>query len=73
VFKENRDVVIEQLAQGHCDSILPAARGSLDDFAEFLLRAGILDCFAAFPDRRARPAIEIFFFCHTLAYWSTDN
>ena len=70
VFTENREHVIEQLEQGHCDGILPAARGFLDGFAEFLLRAGILDCFAAFPDRRARRAIEIFFFCHTLVYRS---
>lgn len=70
VFTEKREAVIEQLEQGHCDGILPAARGFLDDFAEFLLRAGILDCFAAFPDRRARRTIEIFFFCHTLVYRS---
>jgi hypothetical protein len=60
--------VIAQLEQGHCDGILPAARGFLDGFAEFLLRAGILDCFAAFPDRRARRSIAMFFFCHTLVY-----
>ena len=68
VFTENREAVIEQLEQGRCDGILPAARGFLDGFAEFLLRAGILDCFAAFPDRRARRTIGIFFFCHTLVY-----
>lgn len=68
VFTENREAVIEQLEQGHCDGILPAARGFLDGFAEFLLHAGILDCFAAFPDRRARRSIAVFFFCHTLVY-----
>jgi hypothetical protein len=68
IFTENREAVIEQLEQGHCDGILPAARGFLDGFAEFLLWAGILDCFAAFPDRRARRSIAIFFFCHTLVY-----
>lgn len=68
VFTENREAVIEQLKQGHCDGILPAARGFLDGFAEFLLRAGILDCFEAFPDRRARRTIAVFFFCHTLVY-----
>jgi hypothetical protein len=40
----------------------------VDGFAEFLLRAGILDDFKAFPDRRARRSIPIFFFCHTLLY-----
>jgi hypothetical protein len=68
VFTENREAVIEQLKQGHCDGILPAARGFLDGFAGFLLLAGILDCFAAFPDRRARRSIVIIFFCHTLVY-----
>jgi hypothetical protein len=60
--------VIEELENGRCDGILPAARGFLDGFAEFLLRAGVLDCFAVFPDRRARRSIAIFFFCHTLVY-----
>jgi len=68
VFTENREAVIEQLRQGRCDGILPAARGFLDGFAEFLLRAGVLDCFAAFPDRRERRTIDIFFFCHSLVY-----
>jgi len=68
VFTQNREAVIEQLEQGHCDGILPAARGFLDGFSEFLLHAGILDCLAAFPDRRARRSIAMFFFCHTLVY-----
>ena len=68
VFTENREAVIEQLEQGRCDGILPAARGFLDGFAEFLLRAGILDCFRAFPDRRERRTVAIFFFCHSLVY-----
>jgi hypothetical protein len=68
IFTENREAVIEALEEGRCDGILPAARGFLDGFAEFLLRAGILDDFKAFPDRRARRSIPIFFFCHTLVY-----
>jgi hypothetical protein len=68
VFTQKREAVVEALKEGHCDGILPAARGFVDGFAEFLLRAGILDDFKAFPDRRARRSIPIFFFCHTLVY-----
>jgi len=68
IFTENREAVIKALEEGRCDGILPAARGFMDGFAEFLLHAGILDDFKAFPDRRARRSIPIFFFCHTLVY-----
>jgi len=56
------------LQEGRCDGILPAARGFLDGFAEFCLKAGVLACFDAFADRRARRTIPMFFFCHTLVY-----
>lgn len=68
IFVENREAVVAALERGECDGILPAARGFLDGFAEFCLRAGVLECFAAFPDRRARRTIPMFFFCHTLVY-----
>ena len=68
IFLENRDAVIAALERGECDGILPAARGFLDGFAEFCLNAGVLACFEAFPDRRARRSIPMFFFCHTLVY-----
>jgi hypothetical protein len=32
-----------------------------------------LDCFAAFPDRRARRSIVIFFFCHTLVHLGANG
>jgi hypothetical protein len=68
VFIENRDAVIDALRQGRCDGILPAARGFLDGFAQFLLEAGILAAFEQFPDPRDRRSIPIMFFCHTLVY-----
>jgi len=63
IFIENREAVIEPLKRGECDGILPAARGFLDGFAEFLLRAGVLEAFVQFPDCRQRRSIPIFFFC----------
>ena len=68
VFTLNRQAVIEALKQGHCDGILPAARGFLDGFAEFLLDAGILGAFEQFPDGRGRRTIPMFFFCNTLVH-----
>ena len=68
IFVENRDAVVSALKQGHCDGILPAARGFLDGFAQFLLEAGILTVFEQFPDARDRRSIPIMFFCHTLVY-----
>ena len=68
VFSENREAVIAALKEGRCDGILPAARSFLDGFAEFCLEAGVLEAFAAFPDRRARRSIPMFFFCNTLVH-----
>ena len=68
VFTENRAAVIAALEQGECDGILPAARGFMDGFAEFCLRAGVLDAFADFRDRRARSSIPMFFFCNILVH-----
>lgn len=68
IFIENREAVIEALKVGQCDGILPAARSFLDGFAEFCLRAGVLAAFEAFPDRRARRSIPMFFFCNSLVY-----
>lgn len=68
IFIENLEAVIEALRQGECEGILPAARGFLDGFAQFLLEAGILDVLEGFPDGRRRRTIPIFFFCHTLIY-----
>ena len=68
IFIENREAVIAALERGECDGILPAARGFLDGFAEFCLDTGVVRCFEAFPDRRARRTIPMFFFCHTLIY-----
>ena len=61
VFTRNREAVVEALEEGPCDGILPAARGSVDGFAEFLLRTGTLDDFKAFWGRRARRSIPILF------------
>jgi hypothetical protein len=68
IFIENREAVIEALRRGECEGILPAARGFLDGFAQFLLEAGILNALEEFPDSRRRRTIPIFFFCHTLIY-----
>jgi hypothetical protein len=68
VFVENREAVIEALKRGKCVGILPAARGFLDGFAEFLLEMGMLDTFESFPDQRKRRSIPIFFFCNSLLY-----
>ena len=68
IFVGNREEVIAALERGECDGILPAARGFVDGFAEFCLEAGVLECFEAFPDQRARRSIPMFFFCHTLVY-----
>ena len=68
VFIENREAVIAALKAGRCDGILPAARSFLDGFAEFCLRAGVLQAFEAFPDRRTRHNIPMFFFCNTLVH-----
>lgn len=68
IFIENREAVIAALKVGQCDGILPAARSFLDGFAEFCLRAGVLAAFEAFPDRRARRSIPMFFFCNSLVY-----
>ncbi len=54
MFVENREAVLAALQEGRCDRILPAARGFLDGFAEFCLRAGVLKAFEAFPDHRAQ-------------------
>ena len=68
IFIRNRQAVIEALRQGHCDGILPAARGFLDGFAKFLLDAGVLTAFEQFPDGRGRRTIPMFFFCNTLVH-----
>lgn len=68
IFILNRQAVIEALRQGQCDGILPAARGFLDGFAEFLLEAGVLSAFEQFPDGRGRCSIPMFFFCNTLVH-----
>ncbi len=68
IFLENRDEVIAALQRGECDGILPAARGFLDGFAEFLLTAGVLTVWEQFPDPRLRRSIPIFFFCNTLVH-----
>lgn len=68
VFVENREAVVAALEAGQCDGILPAARSFLDGFAEFCLRAGVLQAFEAFPDQRTRRNIPMFFFCNTLVH-----
>jgi len=68
VFVENREAVVAVLEEGKCDGILPAARGFMDGFAEFLLDAQVLAILGEFPDRRARRSIPIFFFCNTLIH-----
>jgi hypothetical protein len=68
IFVENREAVISALERGECAGILPAARGFLDGFAEFLLDAGVLVVLEEFPDHRQRRTIPMFFFCNTLVY-----
>lgn len=68
IFTESREDVVAALKEGHCEGILPAARGFMDGFAEFCLEAGVLEAFEAFPDHRARRSIPMFFFCNTLVH-----
>jgi hypothetical protein len=68
IFWENRAAVVEALKGGHCDGILPAARGFFDHFAQFLDEHNILLHLEDFPDRRQRRTIPAFFFCHSLLY-----
>ena len=68
IFVENREAVISALERGECAGILPAARGFLDGFGEFLLDAGVLAVLEEFPDHRQRRTIPMFFFCNTLVY-----
>ena len=68
IFVENREAVVAALKEGKCDGILPAVRGFLDGFAEFLLDAQVLAILEGFPDCRVRRSIPIFFFCNTLVY-----
>lgn len=68
VFIENRAEVVAALERGECDGILPAARGFLDGFAQFLLESEMLSILEGFPDHRQRRSIPIFFFCNTLIH-----
>jgi hypothetical protein len=68
IFWENRAAVVEALKHGHCDGILPAARGFFDHFAQFLDEHNILLHLEDFPDHRQRRSIPAFFFCHSLLY-----
>ena len=68
IFWENRAAVLEALKRGHCDGILPAARGFFDHFAQFLDEHNILLHLEDFPDQRQRRSIPAFFFCHSLLY-----
>lgn len=68
IFRMNREAVLESLGRGECSGILPAARGFLDGFADFMLDAGILKAFEQFSDPRQRQSIPIFFFCNSLVH-----
>lgn len=68
VFTENRQAVIEQLEQGLCDGILPAANGVMDRYAGFCLQHGVLSLLSSLADPRARSTIAVGFFCNTLLY-----
>lgn len=68
IFVENRAEVIAALERGEIDGILPAARGFLDGFAQFLLEHQILDTLAQFRDPRTRQSIPMIFFCSGLLY-----
>jgi hypothetical protein len=68
IFVENRAAVIAALERGEVDGILPAARGFLDGFAEFLLENQVMQTLAEFKDPRARRSIPMVFFCTGLVY-----
>ncbi len=68
IFIENRAEVIAALERGEIDGLLPAARGFLDGFAQFLLEHQILDRLSEFSDARTRQSIPIMFFCSGLLY-----
>jgi hypothetical protein len=67
-FVENREAVIAALARGECDAILPAARGFMDGFANYLLDHAVIDLLMQFPDPRSRRSIPAIFFCDSLLY-----
>ena len=67
-FVENREAVIAALARGECDAILPAARGFMDGFANYLLDHAVIDLLMRFPDPRSRRSIPAVFFCNSLLY-----
>lgn len=68
IFVENRTEVMAALERGEVDGILPAARGFLDGFAEFLLENQVMQTLAEFSDPRARRSIPMVFFCTGLVY-----
>lgn len=68
VFVENREAVIEQLKQGLCDGILPAANSVIDGYAGFCLRHGVLSLLSSLADPRVRRTIAVRFFSNTLLY-----
>jgi Transposase DDE domain. len=68
IFVENRAAVIAALERGEVDGMLPAARGFLDGFAEFLLENQVMQTLAEFKDPRARRNIPMVFFCTALVY-----
>ena len=68
IFVENRAEVIAALERGEIDGILPAARGFLDGFAQFLMEHQILATLSEFSDLRTRQSIPMMFFCSGLLY-----
>jgi hypothetical protein len=68
VFTANRQAVIEQLEQGVCDGILPAASSIIDGYAGFCLQHGVLSLLSSLADPRARRTVAVGFFCNTLLY-----
>jgi hypothetical protein len=62
IFRENREAVVAALREGKCDGIIPAARGFVDAFAEFLLEAKVPEVLEQFADYRSRMSIPMFFF-----------
>lgn len=68
IFVENRAAVLAALERGEVDGLLPAARGFLDGFAEFLLENQVLATLAQFNDPRARRSIPMVLLCTALVY-----
>ena len=68
LLTENPKVVLAALKRGDTDGIVPAASGSMDRFAEFMIELGIPQVMEKFPDHRKRKWIDAFLLCNIMLH-----